>query len=56
MKKAMSLCGLILLLIAIVPLFVCAVSAEPIIIDTEKGETRFWTEPAGDLPANWQYV
>ena len=56
MKKAMSLCGLILLLIAIVPLFMCAISAEEIIIDTEKGESGFWTEPARDLPANWQYV
>jgi archaellum component FlaF (FlaF/FlaG flagellin family) len=56
MKKVMTLCGSILLLIVIVSLFVCAVSAEPIIIDTEKGVPGFWTEPARDLPANWQYV
>jgi hypothetical protein len=56
MKKAVKLCGLILLLIAIAPLFVCAVSAEPIIIDTEKGVQGFRTEPARDLPANWLYV
>ena len=56
MKKAMSLCGLILLSIVIVSLFMCAVSAETIIIDTEKGVLGFRTEPARDLPANWQYV
>ena len=56
MKKAVTLFGVILLLIAIVPLFVCAVSAEPIIIDTEKGVPGFRTEPARDLPANWHYV
>ena len=56
MKKAITLCGLILLSIVILSLFVCAVSAESSIIDTEKGDTRFWTEPARDLPANWPYV
>ena len=56
MKKAITLCGVILLLIVILSLFVCAVSAEPIIIDTEKGEPGVWTEPARDLPGNWQYV
>ncbi|RCV64979.1 PKD repeat-containing protein, partial [Methanophagales archaeon] len=56
MRKAVTFFGLILLLIAIVPLFVCTVSAEPIIIDTEKGVLGFRTEPARDLPANWQYV
>ena len=43
-------------LIVIVSLFVGVVSAEAIIIDTEKGEPGFWTEPARDLPANWWYV
>jgi hypothetical protein len=56
MKKAMSLCGSILLLIVILSLFVCAASAEAIIIDIEKGEPGFRTEPTRDLPANWQYV
>jgi len=56
MKRGMRVCGSILLLIVIGSLFVCAVSAETIIIDTEKGEPRFWTEPARDLPANWHYV
>ena len=56
MKKAMSLCGSILLLIVILSLFVCAASAEVIIIDIEKGEPGFRTEPTRDLPANWQYV
>ena len=56
MKRGMMVCGSILLLIVIGSLFVCAVSAETIIIDTEKGEPRFWTEPARDLPANWHYV
>ena len=31
-------------------------SAEPIIIDTEKGVSGFLTEPARDLPGNWQYA
>ena len=56
MKKAMSLCGSILLLIVILSLFMCAVSAEAIIIDTEKGVPGFRSEPARDLPANWQYA
>ncbi|MCK4734650.1 MAG: hypothetical protein KAT65_19500, partial [Methanophagales archaeon] len=56
MKKAISLCGLILLTIAILPLLTSVASAEPIIIDTEKGVPGFRSEPARDLPANWQYV
>jgi subtilisin family serine protease len=56
MKKAMSLCGLILFLMLILSLLTGVASAEPIIIDTEKGVPRFRTEPARDLPANWQYV
>ena len=40
----------------ILPLLVGVASAETIIIETEKCESGFWTEPARDLPANWQYV
>ena len=39
MKKGMWVCEPILLLIVIGSLFVCVVSAEAIIIDTEKGES-----------------
>ena len=56
MKKAVTLCGLILLLMFIVSPLAGVASAEAIIIDTEKGEPQFWSEPARDLPANWQYV
>jgi hypothetical protein len=45
--------------IVIVSLFIGVVSvgaAQDIIIDTEKGVPGFRTEPARDLPANWQYV
>jgi hypothetical protein len=56
MKKAMSLCGLILLLMFIVSPLASVASAEDIVIDTEKGVPGFRTEPARDLPANWQYV
>ena len=56
MKKAMTLCGSILLLIIIGSLLAGAVSAEEIIIDTEKGVPGFRSEPARDLPGNWQYV
>ena len=56
MKNAMSLFGLILLLMFIVSLLACVASAESLIIDTEKGVPGFRTEPARDLPANWQYV
>jgi pimeloyl-ACP methyl ester carboxylesterase len=45
------------LVIVIVSLFIGVVSAaEEIVIDTEKVVPGFWTEPARDLPANWQYV
>jgi hypothetical protein len=59
MKKAMSLCGLISLLIVIVSLYIGAVSsaeAGEIVIDTEKGVPGFRTEPARDFSANWHYV
>ena len=59
MIKAMSLCGLISLLIVIVSLYIGAVSsaeAGEIVIDTEKGVPGFWTEPVRDLPSNWHYV
>jgi hypothetical protein len=56
MKKAIKLFSLILLAIAILSLLASVVSAEPIIIDTEKCEPGFRTEPARDLPANWQCV
>ena len=56
MKKAMSLCSLIVFLTLILSPLAGVATAEPIIIDTEKGVPRFWTEPARDLPANWQYV
>ena len=52
MKKAVSLCGLIVFLMLIVSLLAGVASAEAIIIDTEKGESGFLTEPAHDLPAN----
>ncbi|MBE9594782.1 MAG: hypothetical protein IMF19_15030, partial [Proteobacteria bacterium] len=55
--KAKKVLGLVVVfLIVIVSLFVGVVSAEAIIIDTEKGESGFWTEPARDLPANWWYA
>jgi hypothetical protein len=54
--KAVTLCSVILLLIFIVLPLAGIASAEPIIIDTEKGVPGFRTEPARDLPANWQYV
>jgi hypothetical protein len=38
------------------PLLTSVATAEPIIIDTEKGEPRFRTEPARDLPVNWWYA
>ena len=41
MKKAIKLCGLIVLTIAIIPLLAGAVSAYDIIIDTEKGVLGF---------------
>jgi hypothetical protein len=56
MKKAVTLFGLIVFLMLILSPLASVASAESIIIDTEKGDTRFWTEPARDLPANWQYV
>jgi hypothetical protein len=56
MKKAVPLFGLIVLLVLILSPLASVASAEPIIIDTEKGVSGFWTEPARDLPANWQYV
>ena len=56
MKKAIMLWTLILLSIAILPLLVGVVSAEAVIIDTEKGVPRFWSEPTRDRPANWWYV
>ena len=56
MKKAVTLCGLILLLMLILSPLASVASAEAIIIDTEKGESGFLTEPARDLPANQQYV
>ena len=56
MKKAVPLFGLIVLLMFILPLLAGVISAEPIIIDTEKGVSGFRSEPARDLPANWQYV
>jgi len=42
----MSLCGVIVLLMFILPLLAGLASAEEIIIDTEKGEQGFQTEPA----------
>ena len=48
-----------LLLILTASLLVGVVSAgaaEEITIDTEKGFSGFWTEPARDLPSNWWYV
>ena len=54
--KAMKLFSLIMLTIAILPLLAGVVSAEAILIDTEKGVPGFRTEPARDLPANWHYV
>ena len=54
--KAVTLFGLIVLTIAILPLLAGLASAQDIIIDTEKGVPGFRSEPARDLPANWQYV
>ena len=54
--KAIKLCGLIVFLMLILSFLAGVAAAEAIIIDTEKGEPGFWTEPARDLPANWQYV
>ena len=55
--KAKKVLGLVVVfLIVIVSLFVGVVSAEEIIIDTEKGIPGFWTEPARDRPGNWWYV
>jgi len=57
-KKVWGLSAVFLVMV-FVSLFIGAISAaeaEEIVIDTEKGEPRFWTEPARDLPANWQYV
>ena len=56
MKKVMKFCGVILLSIVIVSLLAGHVITQDIIIDTEKGERGFRTEPARDLPANWLYV
>jgi hypothetical protein len=56
MKKAVTLFGLIMLLMLILSLLASVVTAEPIIIDTEKGVPGFRTEPARDLPTNWWYV
>jgi hypothetical protein len=56
MKKSEKVLGLISLLIVILSLFIGVVSAEAFIIDTEKGVPGFRTEPARNLPANWQYV
>jgi hypothetical protein len=54
--KTVPLFGLILFLMLILPLLASVATAEPIIIDTEKGVPGFRTEPARGLPANWQYV
>jgi hypothetical protein len=56
MKKAVPLFGVIVFVILILLLPACVASAQDIIIDTEKGVPGFRTEPARDLPANWQYV
>ena len=45
MKKGTKLLGLIVILLIIESAFLGVVTAEEIIIDTEKGESRFTTDP-----------
>jgi hypothetical protein len=55
-KKVWGLIAVFLVMVT-VSLFIGVVSAaeaEDIVIDTEKGVPGFRTEPARDLPANWQ--
>jgi hypothetical protein len=56
MKKGTKILGLIVILLIIESAFVGVVTAEEIIIDTEKGESRFTTDPPRELPYEWWYA